>query len=628
MVGFRKKHIPILSTIAIVVTTAVWTSTAFGYVLNSNLSAYGNVVQKYAGSYTLIDGDNIYVKPGGPFSQLDGQTISIAAQQAWVGNMSASPDSQGTWNLLQADMQGADANNGYLLVADPSTGSSNVQQWVSRLGGNLNYVTTYLQQNNQQMQVYDYTNSSSYTYDPFAIVANESGAEFGNKTIQFTGQYDASGYPIYKYTYPVYSSNPPQVTQFAIQDGKTNTTGTVTQGDPVNFITNTTVWLWSGLATYHYVAIELKDNATGQTQNIVGQGYNIEGRQMTAEQGGHGYFTQTFNASPSLKAGDTYTATMWVADGVHRFGQTATATFTVTQAQSTGGSGTGGGTGTVQCTPPSPPPPQPPNQVLSQSWQCTGNGGQNLSWTDTNWVLQTNSSTDANGCAVVTYQWVDQPVMFSHYYDVNLSSMQITGLFYDPGSSGNLWSPQNTTASQSNHDAYTNNSTHWGGPPMPTYGNPNSAPAIYVRAGGGFGFHLMWTGSPNSTPSSGSATFTMTNPDGNTRTWTEPVSILPTTQYNMGTYINPDAGGGGYPQAATEWAYVYTPIPKYTNRSELAKWNLDGNATTAAHIEVSFGVSNSCGTVTWTDPQIAQLLNYPTYYFNHEIPAPGATYLQ
>jgi len=179
-----------------------------------------------------------------------------------------------------------------------------------------------------------------------------------------------------------------------------------------------------------------------------------------------------------------------------------------------------------------------------QIWSPDGSGGQYLTWTDTNWVLQQAS---AGGC--VTYQWVDQPKTYTHDYALSISSFAVTGLFYDPGKPGDLWSPTNTSASQRNGDQFYDGSTSNGNPALPTYGNPAASPAIYVRVDGGFAFRVMWTGSPNDMP-------------GN------------------------------------------------------ADVNLTGNPSTVVHIDTTVTFSTMSGSnVTWHDPDMAQTLGYPTWYF-------------
>ncbi len=207
-------------------------------------------------------------------------------------------------------------------------------------------------------------------------------------------------------------------------------------------------------------------------------------------------------------------------------------------------------------------------------------------------------------------------------------TFQITDLLADPGTPANLWTPTNKTATQSNHNGSTDGSTIAGGPPLPTYGNPAAHPAVYVRPDSGFGFRALWTGPLDQAPTKAAATYTMTNPDGNWRTWTVTGSVATATVH---------VGANG---SLSEYTFFWTPLPKYTTRKagndwwnlELAAWSLTGNPHATISVTVTFynglGPNGGSGTWTWTDPNIAQTLGYPMWYYIHQVPnqpiQPGA----
>lgn len=281
-------------------------------------------------------------------------------------------------------------------------------------------------------------------------------------------------------------------------------------------------------------------------------------------------------------------------------------------------------------------PQKPIEQVLEQSTSCTSQGYDKLTWVDTNWVLQATTHTGVKGVCTgdyTTYQWVDEPVTYDHIYVDNLQNLEISGLLMDPGVPGDPWSDVNQTATQVNRWVTVDDTIT--GQQLPTYTNPyagvNGAPYVYVRPAGGFGFRILWTGSPFDVMQSMDVTFVMKNPDGTTRTWTE----TPTTKYptNLDTatldrvdIINPYDGANGYAPYAGQYASAYTPIPKYVNRLdgqqhlELAAWNMTGDASTAATITATITVNTNCGSVITTIPNIAQLFNDPTWYFIHQVP--------
>jgi len=303
---------------------------AYAYTVNNDLSAYGDVVLD-SGTYTLMGGDAINVGNTGPYQALYGQTLHAALEQAYVS------DGKGNWGIMLADMKGANANNGYLLVADSSK-SSNAQTWVQRLGGNWSFVQNYLQTQNQQIQTYDQQNQTSYTYVPFATIVSESGAIFGTKQIggpngTYTDPSTRQTYNEYMYTYPIETSNPPVTTGLTVSDASTGSQ-TVTQGDPIQFGASSNVYLFSQLSGgangHHYDAVELTNQSTGQTYWAVGSG-STDMTTMQAVSGGNGVFSDTLQFNTSGLQSGTYTASLWVADAVDRVSATpATTTFTVT----------------------------------------------------------------------------------------------------------------------------------------------------------------------------------------------------------------------------------------------------------------------------------------------------------
>ena len=55
---------------------------------------------------------------------------------------------------------------------------------------------------------------------------------------------------------------------------------------------------------------------------------------------------------------------------------------------------------------------------------------------------------------------------------------------------------------------------------------------------------------------------------------------------------------------------------------------MSGNPATAAHIAVTITVQAGSQTLGWEDPDVAQLLNYPTWYFVRLVPNANAPYLK
>ncbi|QSO50146.1 autotransporter outer membrane beta-barrel domain-containing protein [Alicyclobacillus mengziensis] len=324
-----------LSSVAVLIgSLALANNNAYAYTVNNDLSEYGYVVQN-VNTYTLMGGDTIKVSPTGygPYPALADQSLQVGLEQAYVS------DGKGNWGIMLSDMQGANANNGYLLVADPSTESSgNAQAWVKRFGGNWSYVQNYLQTQNQQIQTQDEYNHTQYNYVPFATIVSESGAIFvGNKQINgplgtYTDPSSGNTYPEYSYTYPIETSNPPAATGLTVTDSNTGSS-TITQGDPIQFGAASNVYLFSqlsgGAGGHHYDALEITNQATGQSYWAAGSG-SSDISSMQSESGGTGAFNDALQYNSSSLQPGTYTASFWVGDEVDRISSTpATATFTV-----------------------------------------------------------------------------------------------------------------------------------------------------------------------------------------------------------------------------------------------------------------------------------------------------------
>ncbi|KPV45638.1 hypothetical protein [Alicyclobacillus ferrooxydans] len=544
----------------------------------------------------------------------------------------------GIWHFDRVSHNGIsiDSDNGYLEVDD---NISTIDQWIAALNGNQSYVTSQLWHTTWGDRAGDRFNTASISQ-----IVDESGGKFAPNASNYNDT--------------VYATQPPKA-----EVGVVGSTQTVQQGQLVEFYNH--AFIEGYHSNYHFEYVEVT-NSNGR--NVTSQAFaesSLQGRApyngetlytsngaVMVEVNGGGPTSQPPTYVETVDGGDAqpniihtsnlvpgrYTITLYVKDWFNRSASAATATFTVTRGKNPppppGGNPpqppSGGRGGGASCPPPSIPS-KPANQVLSYNWAPDGAGGQILTWTDTNWLLET--ITDSNGC--VMYEWVDEPKTYSHDYPLSVSNHEITGLFYDPGRPGDLWSPTNTTASQVNNDGYLDGSTVAGNPSLPTYGNPNGTPVVYTRVGGGFSFRLMWTGSPHDMPDRAEVAYHLVNPDGETRGWDKSFDLLPQTIFNQGDVPVWDSYGNGYPPPATEYGWAYTSIPKYaspgtpSSYSELTAWNLTGASSGAAHIRADVTFTTGTGsTVTWHHPDLAQMLGYPTWYYIHEIPDPNARYEQ
>lgn len=533
----------------------------------------------------------------------------------------------GIWGFDHVSHDGVpiSSNNGYKMV-----GQSTVSQWIAALKGDPSYVQAHLWNTT-------FVDSAGQTFP----VSNVS------QIVEMSGASFVPGDPWYDQ--PVYATDPPRAGVSLV--GSTH----VQQGIPLRFEDH--AWIEAYHTAYHFEYVTVTDAAG---QNVTPQSFresSLQGRapyngetlyapngsaMVEVAGGGATTYPPTFVESTDGNSGrsnviDTYGLPpgryeihLYVKDWFNRAATAATASFTVTESPTSPPPPLPPPTGGGGCTP-SSVPPMPPNQVLWTTWTPDGSGGQMLTWTDTRWQLQT--VTDGQGC--LSYTWVDNPITYHHDYPQNLSHFQVTGLFYDPGQPGDVWSPSNPNASQQNSDAYGDGSTLGGATPQPTYGNPARSPAVYVRVEGGMAYRLQWTGSPHDLPVISNANFNLVNPNGDTRGWSQAFTLLPGTLMSEGDVPTWDPYGYGYPPPATEYGWVYTRIPKYatggvpTSFAQLTAWNLSGDPGTAAHLASSVMITTASGaSVTWTNPDLAQTLGYPTWYFLHQIPDASTPYAQ
>ncbi|MBF8376381.1 hypothetical protein IW967_00545 [Alicyclobacillus mali] len=304
--------------------------------------------------------------------------------------------------------------------------------------------------------------------------------------------------------------------------------------------------------------------------------------------------------------------------------------------------------GTTQPTPtptpnPQPTPPPAPNcgapYDSNVQWTSMGNGAEELTWVYNVPTPEYNAETNSWQCVDVTHQE-------SQYYPASVNDGQITGLTYDPGTPENMWLPVPSyewdpeqcpsgifceyfeqhgftanenggpTANQISSTVEINGQTYH------TYGPPigDQTPTIWIRPAAAFGFRYVWQGPPSALPIGGSVTFTMTNPDGGSITWTRPLIIDSETLSGGTTTPNGDQA----PAADTEIVACWTNLPKgvyLDGKPELAAWSLNPDPQIAyeqgAHISFVMTVETPAGNITVSAPNVACTFGWPAYWFTH-----------
>ncbi|MFB5191695.1 hypothetical protein [Alicyclobacillus fastidiosus] len=293
----------------------------------------------------------------------------------------------------------------------------------------------------------------------------------------------------------------------------------------------------------------------------------------------------------------------------------------------------------------------------AERWQANPgtNGGETFYWTYNVPYPRYNAKGQFVGCG-------DQQTPMQQYYPAMVNSGQITGLSDDPGVPGDLWLPesasewnqQNSYANSQYFSWYYVDEQHgWdfdgsengglnasqvsgtytingvGG--YHTYGSSAQSPWVWVRPGAGLGFRMLWTGSPHSLPTSGTATFSLVNPDGSSNTWTEPLIVNEDTLNTEGPQM---VGLNQSAPFADEYISAWTQLPKDLSGNDPVAWSLSSNPSVAlangAHLNVSiaFGTQNA-GNISVDVPTMAATFSYPIWYMNqiHSVTVDGQTYV-
>ncbi|SFV03731.1 hypothetical protein [Alicyclobacillus macrosporangiidus] len=318
-----QKRIRLSSTIAAAALAGITTfgflsqGTAYAYspYPSSSQLGYGVFVKNQQGDYQIDGGDHVQITSAAGYPALNNQDVNFMKTYAIVDS-----DSAGEWQLAQADILGQNANNGYLLIGNSAGDSTNVEDWVNRLGGNINYVKRYLQENGlDDIQGYDWVNSNTFHFSSFAAVLTACAAAVVQNDMTPTGQTDAYGNPVYKWLRHIQTTNPPTADSITV----------TIQGNQGTLTLKSTEDIPWGTYTHHYDAVKVIDNSTGQASWLIGTDAD-DMQDMSVQSGGNGSQTDTLTfAASSLTAG-TYTAYFYVRDGVDRPAATpATTTFTI-----------------------------------------------------------------------------------------------------------------------------------------------------------------------------------------------------------------------------------------------------------------------------------------------------------
>jgi len=160
-------------------------------------------------------------------------------------------------------------------------------------------------------------------------------------------------------------------------------------------------------------------------------------------------------------------------------------------------------------------------------------------------------------------------------------------------------------------------------------------PWVWARPDSAFAFRILWHGSAFDLPVGGTVTYTMTNPHGTSRTWVAHfVSSAdhPTSQFIQGSTPPYDAQDLAVINVhtlqkngndASEYVSAFTDILRHTlttgGAPHMTAWSLSGSLATAqadgAHIAVTVSLTLQDGqVVTWTQPDMVTVFNFPTWY--------------
>ncbi|MDP9729888.1 hypothetical protein [Alicyclobacillus tolerans] len=347
--------------LAVVALTAFMTEKALAYTFYPSSFQYGNLVLNQQNQTQIDGGATMTIESPGTESGLSHATV-----HAFVAHADVPGDAQGNWQIPDINIEGTTFNDGYPMIGGLGSNTYDINSWVSRLDGNINYVQSYIQSHGGNTEANDKSNFQNYDLVDLATVVMTSG---GSMTVYNTptGQYDAEGNEILSSQYTVIPSAPPTAESITVSDPSAQP-GTIYTNDPLYISVTSQQNVNNGSYQHHYDAVEIVNNSTGQATWVVGSGYE-HASQMAEESGAYGTLTESFQAN-ALPAGN-YTAYFYTKDAVHRLAAApATTTFTVTN--SGGGTPTGGGGGGIGITLSASPTSLPTGQSSTLTYNVTG----------------------------------------------------------------------------------------------------------------------------------------------------------------------------------------------------------------------------------------------------------------
>ncbi len=237
--------------------------TAYAYTFYPASFQYGDLALNPENQPQVDGGSSMKIENPGTEPNL-----AEAVVHAFIAHAQVAGDGQGNWQIPDLDIEGSTSNDGYPMIGGLGSDSYDINSFVSRLDGNLSYVQGYIQAHGGTTTASSFSTNSIYDLVDLDTVVLTSGATMTVHNTP-TGQYDSEGNQILYGQYTITPTAPPTAESIRISDGSSGSSGTVTEGDPLDISVTSQQNVDNGAYTHHYDSVKVV-SSSGTTTWLVG----------------------------------------------------------------------------------------------------------------------------------------------------------------------------------------------------------------------------------------------------------------------------------------------------------------------------------------------------------------------
>ncbi|WP_258112159.1 hypothetical protein [Alicyclobacillus sp. SP_1] len=262
----RKKRLwltIVMTVLAFVGIGGYMAETAYAYTFYPASFQYGDLALNPENQPQVDGGSSMKIENPGTEPNL-----AEAVVHAFIAHAQVAGDGQGNWQIPDLDIEGSTSNDGYPMIGGLGSDSYDINSFVSRLDGNLSYVQGYIQAHGGTTTASSFSTNSIYDLVDLDTVVLTSGATMTVHNTP-TGQYDSEGNQILYGQYTITPTAPPTAESIRISDGSSGSSGTVTEGDPLDISVTSQQNVDNGAYTHHYDSVKVV-SSSGTTTWLVG----------------------------------------------------------------------------------------------------------------------------------------------------------------------------------------------------------------------------------------------------------------------------------------------------------------------------------------------------------------------